>query len=350
MKKVLVAMSGGVDSSVSAFLLKKQGYEVCGVTMCLGVKIDDNSRPRCCGLSAIEDARRVADKLGIDHYVWDFSVDLEEFVAKKFIEEYKKGRTPNPCVECNRYLKFGKLLHQALNMGFDYLATGHYAKVENRNGRNFLLRPRDRVKDQTYFLYPVKKEYLSAIIFPLGDYTKEEVREIAHREGIPVYAKPQSQDICFIQDDYRSFVKKFIKDKPGDIIDKEGNILGRHKGITAYTIGQREGLGISFKHPLYVIDIKPEENKIVVGGKEDLLSSALIAGEINILVDDLPPTAYAKIRYSANFAKCRLQLLDDRYLKVSFEEKQTAVTPGQSVVLYDGDVVLGGGIIQKVIK
>jgi len=343
-------MSGGVDSSVSALLLKEKGYEVCGVTMCLGIKTRNDSRPRCCGAEAIEDAKRVADKIGIDHHVWDFSSELREYVIEKFVSEYKRGRTPNPCIECNRYLKFGKLLNQALIMGFDYFATGHYARIENRDGKFLLARPKDKIKDQTYFLYPIPRDKLAKIIFPLADYTKEEVREIARRKNLPVCDKPQSQDICFISGNYRSFIKNFIPDRCGDIVDRNGNILGKHKGITAYTIGQREGLGISYPHPLYVVDIKPEENKIVAGAKEDLLSSGLIAAQVNILVDKLPQVAYAKIRYTSEFAKCYLQVLEDGRLEVMFEEKQMAVTPGQSVVLYDDDIVLGGGIIEEIIK
>ena len=348
MHKVLVAMSGGVDSSVAALLLKKQGCDVSGVTMCLGVEVEENIRRRCCSAQAIEDARRISAQLGIKHYVWDFSRELQEKVIKPFIQEYQNGRTPNPCIECNRYLKFGKLFEQMRSLGFDYLATGHYARLEKNNGEVVLKMAKDRDKDQSYFLYSIPKENLGSVLFPLGDLTKDEVRRIAREEELSVYDKPQSQDICFIGKDYREFIKNWIPDKSGDILNKEGKILGKHKGIFSYTIGQREGLGISAGKPLYVIEIKPEENQIIVGEKKDLKAKGLIADNINILVERLPKQGNAKIRYTSKETNCFIEKLNGK-IKIIFEEPQFAVTPGQSVVLYDKDIVLGGGIIESVI-
>jgi tRNA-specific 2-thiouridylase len=349
-ERVLVAMSGGVDSSISAFLLKEKGYDVYGITMCFGVKDIKDEKPRCCGPQAIEDAKRVCDKLKISHYVMDFSKELEEKVIDNFISQYLKGRTPNPCVECNKFIKFGSLLEKALSLDFNFLATGHYAKIEKSNGNYFLKKARDKKKDQSYFLYPIKKEFLKYILFPLADLTKEEVRELAEKINLSVYNKPQSQDICFIPDrNYRKFLEKRIKTKPGPILDLRGNILGEHKGIFSYTIGQREGLGISFGEPLYVIEIKPEENQIIVGERKDLRAGGLVTGEINILVENLPKETYAKIRYTSKEAKCYLEKSDGK-IKIIFEKEQSAVTPGQSAVLYNKDLVLGGGIIEEVIR
>jgi tRNA-specific 2-thiouridylase len=344
-------MSGGVDSSVAALLLKESGFEVVGVTMCLGLNGEGTGGPRCCGPSAIEDAKRVCTRLGISHYVFDFSQELEEKVIKRFVDEYLNGRTPNPCVDCNKFIKFGSLLKKAEAMGFDYLATGHYAKVEEVRGRCFLKRPKDKVKDQTYFLYPIKREALGKILFPLADLTKEEVRQIARENKLPVAEKPQSQDICFIPErDYRKFLSERIKDpKGGPIVDLRGKVLGRHKGIFFYTIGQRQGLGISWKEPLYVIAIDPKENKVIVGEKKDLKARGLKAKDLNLLVDELPKRAFAKLRYTHKGEYCQVRLKDNE-LELIFEEPQEAITPGQSVVLYDEDLVLGGGIIEEVIR
>ncbi|MCM8797958.1 MAG: tRNA 2-thiouridine(34) synthase MnmA [Candidatus Omnitrophica bacterium] len=357
-KKVLVAMSGGVDSSVASFLLKENNYEVVGLTMCLGVKTYEQShvcaerrreRVRCCGPQAIEDAKRVCQQLEIPHYVMDFSKDLEEKVISKFILEYLRGRTPNPCIDCNKFLKFGLLLEKAHAMGFDFLATGHYAKIERNNGNFLLKKAKDRVKDQSYFLYPIKKEELNFILFPLAEFTKEKVREIAHKIGLPVAGKPQSQDICFIQDDYRHFLSQRITNFPsGDIVDKKGNILGKHRGIFFYTIGQRERLGISFSEALYVVGIDPKLNRITVGKKEELFAQGLVAKEINLLVDKLPKKAYAKIRYQHKETVCFLSQEKDK-LRVIFKEKKWGISPGQSVVFYSDDIVLGGGVIEEII-
>lgn len=351
-KKVLVAMSGGVDSSVAAYLLKESNYQVTGVTMCLGIKTTDE-KVRCCGPEAIEDARRVCHRLGIPHYVMDFSKDLEEKVISKFVSEYLKGRTPNPCIDCNRFLKFEILLKKALGMGFDFLATGHYAKIERNNGKFILKKAKDKAKDQSYFLYPIKKELLKFILFPLGELTKDKVREIARKINLPVADKPQSQDICFITGkDYRQFILEKVgnlDEKPGKIIDTEGNVCGIHKGLFSYTVGQRKGIGVRSKHPLYVLSRDVEKNQLKVGPKENLQAKGLLASNLNLLVSDLPEEARAKIRYLHQEAECKISK-EGNFLKVIFKRKQEAVTPGQSVVFYDQEIVLGGGVIEEVIQ
>ena len=348
MKKVLVAMSGGVDSSVAAFLLKEEGYEVTGVTMCLGVK--EAGKTSCCGRDAIEDARRVCDRLGIPHYVMDFSGDLNEKVIAKFIAEYARGRTPNPCIDCNRHIKFDTLLKKGIASGFDFIATGHYAKIERDQQGYSLKRPRDRRKDQTYFLYPIRYEALEYIIFPLAPFTKEEVRQIARKADLPVADKLESQDLCFVtRKDYHTFISKRTGGmiESGPIVDVRGNTLGRHRGIVFYTIGQRGGLGISYKVPLYVVSIDAERNRIVVGEKKDLKAKGLVAGDLNMLVRRWPSLVYAKIRYRKREAVCEVFFENDK-LKVLFDEEQEAITPGQSVVCYHDDRVLGGGVIEEV--
>ena len=350
-KKVLVAMSGGVDSAVAALILTEQGYQPAGVTMCLGVKEAEGEKPRCCGPDAIEDARRVCERLGIPHYAIDYANDLEEKVIRPFIAEYARGRTPNPCVECNRYLKFGTLLDKARALGFDYLATGHYAGIEKTETGYLLKRPKDKRKDQTYFLYHMAPERLASILFPLAPYLKEQVREMALKAHLPVAAKPESQDICFVtQKNYQAFVAGRLPEiRPGLIMNKKGNKLGEHRGVVFYTVGQRGGLGISHKVPLYVVSIDAAENRIVVGEKKDLQAKGLIADDLNILVRDWPQTVYAKIRYRKKETPCSVSFEKDR-LRVAFVDAQEAVTPGQSVVFYDGDIVLGGGIIKEVLS
>ena len=343
-------MSGGVDSSVAAFLLKEQGLEVVGLTMCLGVRDgEDDSRSQCCGAQAIEDAKAVCRQLNIDHYVLDFSDDLEKKVIADFVSEYMSGRTPNPCVRCNEYLKFGKLLRYAKNMGFDFLATGHYARIEKAAEHFLLKKPKDAIKDQTYFLYGIRKEDLPFILFPLADYTKEQVREIARKNKLAVADKPQSQDICFVQDtDYADFIfQRTGQKKEGDIVDSGGNVLGRHKGIFHYTRGQSRGLGIAVGKPLYVVGIDADKNRVVVGDRDDLEAQGLIAEAVNILSQELPPKIWAKIRYGQKEAPCRVKFCKDKTLEVIFDQAQEAISPGQSIVLYDNDIVCGGGIIKK---
>ena len=349
-KKVMVAVSGGVDSSVAALLLKEAGYDVTGVTMCLGIK-EEGEGTRCCGRDAIEDAKHVCDQLQIPHFVFDYAGEMEERIINKFVLEYQRGRTPNPCIDCNRYLKFGSLLNKARVMGFDYLATGHYARIEKRKDTWHLLCPKDKIKDQTYFLYPIKAEDLSFLLFPLGSLSKDEVRNLAQKAGLHVAQKAESQDICFVtQGDYRQFFEeKKVVANGGDIVDMAGNILGKHKGIIYYTIGQRGGLGISAKTPLYVVEIDAAKNRIVVGEKKDLYSIGLIAGEVNLLTHDLPAEMEAKIRYRKKPARCSVQKEENK-LKIVFKEAQESITPGQAVVFYENDEVLGGGIIEDVIK
>ena len=348
-KKVLVAMSGGVDSSVAAMLLKKEGYDVSGVTMCLGIAAEGDSA-RCCGAEAIDDAKRVCDRLKIPHYVFDYAAELENKIIAKFISEYKKGRTPNPCVECNRHLKFGSLLDKALTLGFNFLATGHYAAIEENQSGYFLVRPKDKKKDQTYFLYPIPYEKLENILFPLASLTKDEVREMAKKASLPVAEKQDSQDICFVtQKNYQEFLLGRGQElKTGPIVYMRGNILGRHRGILFHTIGQRGGLGISHPTPLYVVSIDPDNNKIVVGEKKDLRAKGLFAGDVNMLAQNWPEQVYAKIRYRKKEALCAVTTENGR-IKVIFAEEQEAITPGQSVVFYDHDRVLGGGIIEEVL-
>jgi len=348
-KKVMVAVSGGVDSSVAALLLKEAGYDVTGITMCLGIR-EKGEATRCCGRDAIDDAKIVCDKLQIPHFVFDFASEMEGRIINKFIVEYQRGRTPNPCIDCNRYLKFGSLLAKAKVMGFDYLATGHYARIEQQQDTWRLLRPKDSAKDQTYFLYPIKAADLSSLLFPLGSLNKEEVRMLAKKAALHVAQKPESQDICFVtQGDYRIFFEeRKVVAECGDIVDIAGNVLGKHKGSIYYTIGQRGGLRIAAKTPLYVVEIDAVNNRVVVGEKKDLYSIGLVADDVNLLIDELPTEMEAKIRYRKKPARCSAKKEGNK-LKVVFKEAQESITPGQSVVFYAGDQVLGGGVIEEAI-
>jgi len=347
-EKVLVAMSGGVDSSVAAMLLKEEGYEVAGVTMSFGITGERN-RMRCCGTAAVDDAKKVCARLKIPHYVFDYAGELEEKVIAKFISEYLKGRTPNPCVDCNHYLKFGSLLEKAKVLGFDFLATGHYAAIEKNREYYCLRKPKDRKKDQTYFLYPMSYSDLGRVLFPLANLTKEEARAMAKKASLPVAEKQESQDICFVtQKNYQEFLSERVQGlKPGPIVDMKGNILGRHRGIIFYTIGQRGGLRISHPTPLYVVSIDPDRNQLVVGEKKDLKARGLIAGDVNLLAPSWPKEVYAKIRYRKKEAPCGVTFENNK-IRVVFAEEQEAITPGQSVVFYANDCVLGGGVIEEV--
>ena len=351
MSKLAVAMSGGVDSAVAALLLRDAGVEIVGMTMCLGVVPPEGGRAKCCGPQEVEDARRVCEALGIRHCVVDFAAELEEKVIRPFVAEYSRGRTPNPCVACNREIKFGSLLMKALAWGFDGMATGHYAEIVPEGGGYLLKRPKDRRKDQTYFLHAILRETLAKVYFPLAGYTKEEVRDIAKRAGLPVFDKRESQDICFMPAEGHGALlrSRGAGIEPGEIVNLEGRVLGGHPGIACYTIGQRGGLRLSSPAPLYVVEIDAARNRLVVGGKTDLRAEGLVAGEVNRLVDSFPEEAWAKIRYAHRAARCRVSEEEGR-LTVRFAEPQEAVAPGQSVVLYDGETVLGGGVIQEVYR
>lgn len=356
-KKVVIGMSGGVDSSVAAYLLKEQGYDVIGVTMQVWQedKEYEEREGGCCSLSAVEDARRVADKLGIPFYVLNFRRSFKEKVIDYFVDEYIAGRTPNPCVACNKYLKFDELLRKAQGFGADYVATGHYAKIEEKDGRYLLIRAEDDRKDQTYALYNLTQYQLAHTLMPCGEYTKDKIREIAKEIGLAVHNKKDSEEICFIPDNnHGNYIEIAApgKVKSGNFVDKHGKVLGRHKGIVYYTIGQRKGLGLAMGRPVFVTDINPYTNEVVIGAEEDIFKTDLIAKDINFILFDKLEEAVevqAKIRYSARPADAVITPHSDGKVKVSFKEKQRAITKGQSVVFYQGNVVVGGGIIDEIL-
>lgn len=335
--KIAVLMSGGVDSTVAAILLKEQGYDIIGLTM---VNLD---------LSVADKAREVAESIGIEHKVIDLKEEFGQRVIDYFCKTYEMGATPNPCVECNKHIKFGALLDAALDFGADAVATGHYVRKEfnEKLNRYLIKKAHDLTKDQSYFLYGLTQEQLARSIFPLGEYTKSEVREIARQKGLKVAESKESQEICFIEKDYRDFIIDKVAYKPGQFVDLQNNVLGEHKGLPFYTIGQRKGLGISAGRPIYVIDLDIENNRIIVDDEKYLMQNSLIAKDNNfIYIEELshPMQVEVKIRYSANLALARIYPEGD-LVKVEFETPQRAVTKGQSVVYYVGDYVLGGGII-----
>ncbi len=354
-RKALIAMSGGVDSSVAAFLMKKQGYDCMGVTMKL-FHNEDISAPEghtCCSLDDVEDARSVAFSLGIPYHVFNFSDRFKECVINRFVAAYEKGATPNPCIDCNRFLKFDKLFLRAKELGCNHIATGHYARIQQdaRTGRYLLKKAVDLSKDQSYVLYSLTQEQLAHTLFPLGAMTKEETRAIAEANGFVNAKKHDSQDICFVPDGkYGDFIETYLGKKfpEGDFVDQNGNVLGRHKGIIRYTVGQRKGLGLALPASMYVTKIEPETNRVILGFQEDLLSDTLFANDLNlIMVDriDAPMRLKAKVRYRQPEQWATVTQIDEDRLKVVFETPQRAITKGQALVLYDGDVVVGGGTI-----
>ena len=355
-RKVVVGMSGGVDSSVAAWLLKEQGYDVIGVTMQIWQDEDtevQEAEGGCCSLSAVDDARRVAMDLGIPYYVMNFKEEFRKNVMDYFVGEYVEGRTPNPCIACNRHVKWESLLRRSIAIGADYIATGHYAQIDRLPGGRYSLKTSVTAsKDQTYALYNLTQEQLSRTLMPVGSYHKEEIRDMAERLGLPVAHKPDSQEICFIPDhDYASFIEEYTgRELPhGNFVDLDGNVLGRHRGITHYTVGQRKGLNLSMGRPVFVVEIRPETNEVVIGDNEDVFTNVLRCGKLNwMAVDGLhgkPMDVLAKIRYSHKGSPCTIREIGDDMVECRFHEPVRAVTPGQAVVFYDGDYVAGGGTI-----
>jgi tRNA-specific 2-thiouridylase len=347
--KIAVAMSGGVDSSVAAALLKEEGHEVIGVTMQLRQSSNENNGN---GLDAIEDARKVAGKLGIPHHIIDLRDIFASIIIADFCREYSLGNTPNPCVLCNKYIKFGRLWEKVRELGAALMATGHYARIEKDNSGKYLLKKgKDQRKDQSYFLCRLTQEQLSRTLFPLGNLTKVKVRQIAGELKLPVAERPESQEMCFIpDDDYAKFLKEYALETvaPGPILDRKGNVLGQHEGIAFYTIGQRKGLGISAAKPLYVTAIEPERNAVVVGTKEQTYNSELVANNLNWIAASMPEQPIkvkARVRYRHPEAEAMVSPLDKTSVYVKFAEPQMAIAPGQAVVFYDGDTVIGGGTI-----
>lgn len=354
-KTVVVGMSGGVDSSVAAYLLKKQGYHVIGVTM----QIWQDEEPQrqeieggCCGISAVEDARRVAQILEIPYYVMNFKQEFQTSVIDYFIKEYQSGRTPNPCIACNRYVKWDALLRRSMEIGADYIATGHYAQIRHLDtGRYAIEKSVTALKDQSYALYHLTQEQLARTLMPIGKYEKKKVRKIAEQAGLPVAQKKDSMEICFVPDgDYASYIENVtkVKSKPGNFVDMQGHVLGRHRGIIHYTVGQRKGLNLALGYPAYVVRIQQDTNEIVIGQLEDNMTSKVHISCVNHMSEETlseNKIYLGKIRYNHPGSACIVRQMGDDLYEIIFLEPQRAVTPGQALVLYDGRLVAGGGTI-----
>ncbi|MEM7111781.1 MAG: tRNA 2-thiouridine(34) synthase MnmA [Chloroflexota bacterium] len=356
-KRVVVAMSGGVDSSVTAALLVEQGYEVIGMMMRLWSEpgIGDSAPiNRCCTPDQMADARRIADQLNIPFYVVDVKDHFRSTIVQFFIDEHEQGRTPNPCIECNRQIRFTYLLQQALALDADYLATGHYARVEKTGDFYRLRQGVDKHKDQSYVLHMLSQQHLAHVLFPVGDYTKDEVRELARKFNLPVASKQESQDLCFLGDnDYRRFLRDYSEraSRPGEIVDENGRLLGQHNGLPFYTIGQRKGLGISAPKPLFVLAKDSQQNRLIVGSREKLGQQQLKVRDVNWIDGTVPPnqvTATVKIRYKAKGALATVTATGPTEALVEFEEPVFGITPGQGAVFFANDICLGGGIIADV--
>ena len=353
-KKVMIGMSGGVDSSVAAFLLQKESLEVIGATMKLynNEDIDFVSEKTCCSLDDVLDAKSVCARLGIRHYTLNMTDDFKKEVIERFISAYQNGFTPNPCIDCNRYMKFSKMLHKAQELDIDYVATGHYARIEKQGDRYILKKAVDLSKDQSYVLYSLTQEQLKVTKFPLGNYTKQQVREIAEENGFVNARKHESQDICFVPDgDYSKFIEYYTgKTYPrGDFVDMNGKRLGEHKGIIRYTIGQRRGLGLALPASMYVVEKDVDTNKVILGFNDDLFKKEVNVKNISFTACDgldKPERLCAKIRYNQKEQPATVTQTDENHFKIVFDEPQRAITKGQAAVLYDGDTVVGGGTIE----